>query len=167
MSNKVITIDLERYNDLIKSEEVLKEIYSYKTVGYWTKDGRQLQIEFEKVDNKNFAKGWQKGTITLVTKILFAQIRALLNGHNFSLKFSKKGKQIRSEAQKTLTKLSLTPLEKKLYEFCKRKKIDLTKSIGEIHYEVEAMRFKNLKGQRVLSRSTVGKMKNKIKKICT
>lgn len=64
-------------------------------------------------------------------------------------------------------KNELTPLERKLFNFCKKRDIDLSKSKGnsidKIHYEAEALGFKNLKGKKKLVRSTVGKMLAKIR----
>ncbi len=64
-------------------------------------------------------------------------------------------------------KKELTPLERKLFDFCQKKNIDLSKfkgnSIDRIHYEAEAKGFKNLKGKKKLVRSTVGKMLAKIR----
>ncbi|MCA4894752.1 MAG: hypothetical protein ING84_07085 [Cytophagales bacterium] len=77
--------------------------------------------------------------------------------------FDRKGK--RKEKPSQINRL--TPLEKKLFDFCKKKKIDLTKSKGnsidKIHYEAEAKKFKNLNGEKKLARSTVGKMLAKIR----
>lgn len=71
--------------------------------------------------------------------------------------------KIKSEEEKKKTKNTLTPNQEKLKKFCLKKGIDLMGSIGEIHYEAEAHGFTNLKGKKILHRSTVGKMLAKIR----
>ncbi len=73
------------------------------------------------------------------------------------------GLKIKSQEKKEQTKKTLTPLEKKLYNFCKKKDIDLTASIGKIHFEAEEKGFRNLKGKNEIARSIVGRMLVKIR----
>ncbi len=74
--------------------------------------------------------------------------------------FDKKDKK----KEKTKDESELTKLEEKLYKFCRRKGINLNQSITGILIDAEEHGFRNLKGKRVLNRSTVGKMKLKIQK---
>ena len=75
-----------------------------------------------------------------------------------------KGLKLKSEEAKDKTKNSFTPLEKKLYKFCLKHSIDITKSPDIIEVKVLDKGFKNLKGKKLLNRSTVSKMKDKIRK---
>lgn len=77
-----------------------------------------------------------------------------------------KGLKLKSEEAKAETKNNLTPLEKKLYRFCLKHGIDITKSPDIIEVKVLDKGFKNLKGKKLLNRSTVSKMKYKLRKIC-
>lgn len=69
--------------------------------------------------------------------------------------------KIKPSDSKEVVKLKPTPLETKLYNFCKKKRIDLTKSVREVHTQAEVRGFRNLKGKPKLHLSTVGKMLKK------
>lgn len=158
-----VTIDKDRYEDLLLSEEVLKELANYSfTNGKWEKVSENgNERKFKKVNQRLDVKQvWQRETrdffLQIINKSLLKYGQISFMGHPL---------QIQAKAKKDSNEL--TPLEKRLYLFCQKKGIDLSKSKGnsidKIHYEAEAMGFKNLEGKKKLARSTVGKMLTKIR----
>ncbi len=83
------TIDLDRYQDLLLSEQVLKEFYTYgiKVVfdDFKTekkeKEHRRISVEFKKVD-REYVTGWQKGILKFYTQEILGSFLKLVEHHN-------------------------------------------------------------------------------------
>lgn len=161
-----VTIDLDRYKDLLLSEEALKELYSYEvnTQHYDSNKNRNLQVEFVKNESKIFLPGWQKGAVTFYSRVIFTFIKVILIGHNKSLRFNNKRNQAKI-FEGILPKPRKRKAKKKeaFLKWVKDKSIDPFLTLDRLTEDVdEAYRLGNIKIK--IGRDTVRKCLPSIRK---